>query len=112
MRAPFQEASMPRIRALGGAGRASAGSAKAGSSKSLTSKAALTVSFRPPASRAASRGAAASGPVRTTAAGHVFRDFVATLERLERGRRRKAMLARNADASAVASPRSGKEGPA
>ncbi|MGQ3675614.1 hypothetical protein ACT6QH_08990 [Xanthobacter sp. TB0139] len=93
MRAPFQKASMPRIRALGGAGRPGAGSVKA----------ARAASSRPAGSRAASR---------TTAAGHVFRDFVATLERLERGRRRKAVLTRNADASVAARSRSGKGGTA
>ena len=54
MRAPFQKAPAPRIRALTGA-----------------------------PSRPKAQGASASAPQ------SVFRDFVATLERLEKGRRRK-----------------------
>lgn len=57
MRAPFQKAPAPRIRALTG----SPSRAKA----------------------PAPAEAAASAP------GHVFRDFVATLERLEKSRRRR-----------------------
>ena len=56
MRAPFQKAPAPRIRALTGA-----------------------------PSRPKAHGASASA----SAPQSVFRDFVATLERLEKGRRRK-----------------------
>lgn len=56
MRAPFQKAPAPRIRALGGA-----------------------------PSRARAKGPAQSAPT----AGTVFREFVATLEKLDKGRRRK-----------------------
>lgn len=53
MRAPFQKAPAPRIRAL---------------------------------TDAPSR---AKAPAQAPQAGHVFREFVATLERMEKGRRRK-----------------------
>ncbi len=66
MRAPFQKAAAPRIRALGGA------------------------SLRSRAGGGAGRGGAVkSGVVSSSAAGHVFREFVATLERLDKARRRK-----------------------
>ncbi|MGR7993769.1 hypothetical protein [Xanthobacter sp. ZOL 2024] len=56
MRAPFQKAPAPRIRALGGA-----------------------------PSRAKAPHPAAAGSTATT----VFRDFVATLEKLDKGRKRR-----------------------
>ncbi|MFG1295049.1 MULTISPECIES: hypothetical protein [Xanthobacter] len=56
MRAPFQKAPAPRIRALGGA-----------------------------PSRAKAPGPAQNAP----SAGKVFREFVATLEKLDKSRRRK-----------------------
>lgn len=66
MRAPFQKAAAPRIRALDGApahNRASGGAGRSGAVK--------------------------SGAGSSSAAGHVFREFVATLERLDKARRRK-----------------------
>lgn len=65
MRAPLQKAAAPRIRALDGASARARGGAR--------------------------RGAAVkSGAVSPAAAGHVFREFVATLDRLDKARRRKS----------------------
>lgn len=66
MRAPSQKAAAPRIRALGEAsapGRAGGGAGRGGVVK--------------------------SSAVSPSSAGHVFREFVATLERLDKVRRRK-----------------------
>ncbi|MDQ0506555.1 hypothetical protein [Xanthobacter agilis] len=63
MRAPFSKAPAPRIRALGGA------------------------PSRAKAQSPASHGPASQGSAPT--AGKVFRDFVATLEKLDTSRRRK-----------------------